>query len=50
MAFKRILLFVSYFAMIAHVFSCIWIIAGQIDEGNPDSWMAGDVSKMDASN
>lgn len=50
MAFKRIILFISYFAMISHVFSCIWIIAGQIDEGNEASWMSGDVAKMDASN
>ncbi len=35
-------MFVCYFVMITHVVSCIWIITAQMDEGDPDSWMAGD--------
>lgn len=48
-AFKRILLFIFNFALCTHIFACIWIITGQIDEGNPDSWMAGDIAKLDES-
>ena len=46
MAFKRLFMFVCYFAMITHVVACIWIIVGQLDEGDANSWMAGEVNEM----
>lgn len=43
MAAKRLFMFVCYFMMITHVVACIWIIVGQLDQGDEDSWMAGGV-------
>ena len=51
MAIRRFVMFIGYFLMFAHVFSCIWIVAGQIEEDNPNSWMKDDrVVGMDTNN
>ena len=49
MAFKRLFMFVCYFVMITHVVACIWLIIGSLDAGDEESWMAGGVDEMSAS-
>ena len=49
-AFKRIMFFIMNFILVTHIFTCVWIIVGQLDQESTDSWMYGDVMKMDNHN
>ena len=45
---ERLVLCGFGFVFFTHIFACIWIIAGQLENDNPESWMYD--STMDKSN